>query len=88
MSSEEKIEIISKIDRALDEIRPHLKVDGGDVEVVDVTDDYIVKVKWLGNCVVCSMSTMTMKAGIEQAVLQKIPTIKAVEAVNGIGIDA
>jgi len=88
MSSEEKIEIISKIDRALDEIRPHLKVDGGDVEVVDVTDDYVVKVKWLGNCVVCSMSTMTMKAGIEQAVMQKIPTIKAVEAVNGIGIDA
>ena len=88
MSSEEKIEIISRIDLALDEIRPHLKVDGGDVEVVDVTDDFVVKVKWLGNCVVCSMSTMTMKAGIEQAVMQKIPSITAVEAVNGIGIDA
>jgi len=88
MSAEEKLEIISKIDLALDEIRPHLKVDGGDVEVVDVTDDFIVKVKWLGNCVVCSMSTMTMKAGIEQAIMQKVPHIKAVEAVNGIGIDA
>lgn len=88
MSSEEKIEIISRINLALDEIRPHLKVDGGDVEVVDVTDDFVVKVKWLGNCVVCSMSTMTMKAGIEQAVMQKIPSITAVEAVNGIGIDA
>ena len=88
MSSEEKKELISKIDRALDEIRPHLKVDGGDVEVVDVTDDFVAKVKWLGNCVVCSMSTMTMKAGIEQAIKQKIPFITSVEAVNGIGIDA
>lgn len=88
MSSEEKIDIISRVDLALDEIRPHLKVDGGDVEVVDVTDDHIVKVKWLGNCVVCSMSAMTMKAGIEQTIKQKVPSIKAVEAVNGIGIDA
>lgn len=88
MSTEEKIEIIAKINLALDEVRPHLKVDGGDVEVVDVTDDFIAKVKWLGNCQVCSMSAMTMKAGIEQAVKQKIPSITAVVAVNGIGIDA
>lgn len=84
MSSEEKIEMIARINLALDEVRPHLKVDGGDVEVVDVTDDFIAKVKWLGNCQVCSMSAMTMKAGIEQAVKQKVPTIVAVEAVNGL----
>jgi len=88
MSTEEKTEIIEKINLALDEVRPHLKVDGGDVEVVDVTDDLVAKVKWLGNCQLCSMSTMTMKAGIEQAIKQKIPSITAVEAVNGIGIDA
>ena len=88
MSSEEKKEIIEKINLALDEVRPHLKVDGGDVEVVDVTDDLVAKVKWLGNCQLCSMSAMTMKAGIEQAVKQKIPSITAVVAVNGIGIDA
>lgn len=88
MSSEEKKAISEKIELALEEVRPHLKVDGGDVELVDVTDDLVVKVKWLGNCQLCSMSTMTMKAGIEQAVKQKIPNITAVEAVNGIGIDA
>lgn len=88
MSTEEKIEIIAKINLALDEVRPHLKVDGGDVEVVDVTDELVAKVKWLGNCQLCSMSAMTMKAGIEQAVKQKIPSITAVVAVNGIGIDA
>ena len=65
-----------------------MKVDGGDVEVVDLTDDLVAKVKWLGNCQMCSMSAMTMKAGIEQAVKQKIPSITAVVAVNGIGIDA
>ncbi len=87
MSSEEKIELIAKINLALDEVRPHLKVDGGDVEVVDVTNELVAKVRWLGNCQACSMSAMTMKAGIEQAVKQKIPSITAVVAINGIGID-
>ncbi len=78
----EKNEYIGKIDEALNEIRPHLAVDGGNIEVVDITDENKVLVKWLGNCQGCSMSAMTMKAGIEHTIKQKFPEIIAVEAVN------
>lgn len=78
----DKADIIQDIDKALDAIRPHLKVDGGDVEVVDITEDKIVKVKWLGNCESCNMSAFTMKAGIEQTIKGIMPDIKGVEAVN------
>ena len=71
-----------RINDALDSIRPHLAVDGGDVEVVEVTPEMIVRVKWIGNCVNCSMSAMTLKAGIEQAIKGVAPEIKGVEAVN------
>ena len=79
----EKTELIARIDSALNDVRPHLAVDGGNVEVVDVTDDKIVKIKWLGNCQNCNMSIMTMRAGIEQAIRVKVPEITGVEAVNG-----
>lgn len=78
----EKKELISKVDLALNDIRPHLFVDGGNIEVIDVTDDMLVKIKWLGNCEGCSMSAMTMKAGIEQTLKAKMPEITGVEAVN------
>lgn len=84
MSSTEKQQFLIRIDRALDDVRPHLAVDGGNVEVVDYTEDHIVKIKWLGTCENCSMSMMTMKAGIEQALRGKIPEVSGVEAVNGI----
>ncbi|MEM1322674.1 MAG: NifU family protein [Bacteroidota bacterium] len=84
MSAEERKELMGRIDRALDDVRPHLAVDGGNVEVVDVTDDMQVQIKWLGNCESCNMSAMTMKAGVEQALRSKIPEIAGVEAVNGV----
>jgi len=84
MSESEKIDFISELELALENVRPHLKVDGGDVEVVDFTEDQVVKIKWLGNCENCFMSTMTMKAGIEQELKSKFPHIKSVEAINGI----
>jgi Fe-S cluster biogenesis protein NfuA len=82
MSATTKEELIAQVDAALDDVRPHLAADGGNVEVVDITDDHIVKVKWLGNCQNCSMSVMTMKAGLEQAIMGRIPAILGVEAVN------
>lgn len=82
MSNTEKTAILSAIDAALDSIRPHLKVDGGDVEVVDITEGKLVKVKWLGNCSSCNMSQFTMKAGIEQTIKSVMPEITGVEAVN------
>lgn len=84
MSTSEKKELLQRIDLALNDVRPHLKVDGGNVEVVDVTDDNIVKIKWLGTCESCNMSMMTMRAGIEQTLRSKIPQIRSVEAINGL----
>jgi Fe-S cluster biogenesis protein NfuA len=82
MSDSEKAELLHQIELALDDIRPHLIVDGGDVSVLEVTDEFTVKVKWLGACENCSMSTMTMKAGVEQAVKSRLPQIRSVVAVN------
>lgn len=70
-----------RVDAALDEVRPHLAADGGNVEVVDITPAHVVQVKWLGNCRNCSMSYMTMKAGLEQAIKSQLPQIAGVEAV-------
>jgi len=84
MSDQEKKVLIHQIEVALDDIRPHLAVDGGDVTVIDVTDEMTVRVKWMGACETCSMSAMTMKAGVEQAVKSRLPQIRSVEAVNPI----
>ncbi len=84
MSDQEKKVLIHQIEVALDDIRPHLAVDGGDVTVIDVTDEMTVRVKWIGACETCSMSAMTMKAGVEQAVKSRLPQIRSVEAVNPI----
>jgi len=86
MSPTDKADFLKKIDAALDNVRPHLRVDEGDVEVVELTDDMIVKIKWLGNCENCFMSSMTMKAGIAQELQSKFPEIKGVEAINGVTV--
>jgi Fe-S cluster biogenesis protein NfuA len=82
MLEQAKSDLIAQINHALDDVRPHLKSDGGDIEVVDVTDEMTVKVKWLGNCQNCNMSLMTMKAGIEVAIKTKVPSVQNIEAVN------
>ena len=70
-----------KIESALDQIRPYLQADGGDVSFVDITPDNVVRIKLLGACKSCSMSAMTMKAGIEETIKKVLPHIKALEAV-------
>ena len=82
MSGEEKQDWIDRVDSALDEVRPHLAIDGGNIEVVDVTDGKIVQVRWLGACNGCSMTAMTMKAGVEQSIKTQLPEINGVVAVN------
>ena len=86
MSDSEKQAFLKEVDTSLNEIRPHLAVDGGNIEVVDITEDMIVHIKWLGNCINCSMSAMTMKAGVEQTLKARHPEIQGVLAVNGISI--
>jgi Fe-S cluster biogenesis protein NfuA len=67
---------------ALEKIRPYLQADSGDVELVEVTDDGIVKVRLTGACEICPLSVMTLRAGIERTLLREIPGIRRVEAVN------
>lgn len=74
--------ILDKVESALQSMRPFLEADGGDMELVEVTDNFIAKVKLLGACSSCHMSTMTLKAGIEEAVKRAVPEIIAVEAIN------
>jgi Fe-S cluster biogenesis protein NfuA len=68
--------------KALDSIRPFLQADNGDVELVEVSEDGIVKVRFIGDCENCPMSTMTLRAGIERALLKAIPQIRRIESVN------
>ena len=75
-------EILKQVEASLDSMRQYLKDDGGDVEVVEITSDHVVKVKLLGACSTCPQSFMTMKAGIEDAVKRAVPGITKVEAVN------
>ncbi|MFZ2396003.1 MAG: NifU family protein [Smithella sp.] len=70
-----------KVQKALDLIRPNLQADGGDVELIDVSSDGIVKVKLTGACHGCPMAQMTLKAGIEKVIKTQVPEIKEVVAV-------
>jgi len=67
-----------KVQAALDKVRPMLQRDGGDVQLVDVTSDGVVKVKLTGTCGGCPMSTYTLKQGIERSLKQAVPEIKEV----------
>lgn len=73
---------LQRIEEALDTLRPYLEADGGNIEVVEVTDDKVIKVRLLGNCVTCPMSFMTMKAGVEETLRKIMPDLLRVEAVN------
>lgn len=71
-----------KVLSALDKIRPYLKADGGDVELIQITPDGIVRVRLMGACSTCPMSQMTLRAGVERALIREVPGIRRVEAVQ------
>jgi len=73
--------MLEDVKKVLDTIRPALQADGGDVELVEVTADGVVKVKLVGACGHCPMSTMTLKNGIEKTLMQKVPGVKEVVGV-------
>jgi Fe-S cluster biogenesis protein NfuA len=76
--NDSKEDIINKINAALDSIRPFLNDDGGDIELIEFTDDNVVKVKFLGACKSCSMSPMTLKGGVEEAIKKVLPEVREV----------
>ena len=80
--SSDKLMIEEKVKGVLLELRPFLEADGGDIEFVEITDDGILKVKLLGACSDCSMSSMTLKSGVEEAVKKIVPEIQSVVAVD------
>ena len=77
-------EIKSRVEKALEKVRPYLVADGGDIVLVEITDDYIVKVQLTGACHGCPFSMQTLKAGVEMAVKKEVPEIKEVVQVNGM----
>jgi len=70
------------VNRELEKVRPYLVSDGGDVSLVEITEKNVVKVKILGSCRNCPLLPMTLRAGIERALMEALPEIKRVEAVN------
>jgi len=74
--------LFAEVEQALDTIRPWMKADGGDVRVLDITEDGTLMLELMGACGNCRMSAMTMKAGVEDAVKRAVPAISRVEAVN------
>lgn len=76
--------IIHKIEEALATIRPHLESDGGDIILVEITDDMVVKVKLVGACSSCDVSMMTLKNGVEVAIKNAVPEVKEVIDVTSL----
>jgi Fe-S cluster biogenesis protein NfuA len=74
--------LVQRIETSLDGIRPYLEADGGNVKILEVTADHVVRLEFIGTCGNCPMSTMTFKAGVEEAIKRAVPEIRAIEVTN------
>lgn len=81
MPIEEKTELQEKVLKVIEQLRPYLQADGGDIQLVNITDENVVNVELLGACGSCPYSQMTLKNGVEEAMRKAIPEIKSVEAI-------
>jgi len=82
MQLEEKSNLIRRIEEAIDTIRPYLEADGGNITVTDITEDFQAMVQLHGACSSCSMSSMTLRAGVAEAIKHSVPEITNVVAIN------
>lgn len=82
METVQNTDLIQKVEAAIDQLRPFLQADGGDVELLGIDENMIAKVRLLGACSSCNISQMTMKAGIEEAVKKAVPQITSVVDIN------
>jgi len=71
-----------RLEQTLDTIRPYLKTDGGDIKILDIDKNMVLKLEFLGNCSSCNINGMTLKAGVEEVVRKSVPEISKVEAIN------
>jgi Fe-S cluster biogenesis protein NfuA len=81
------MDLLQKVEDALNSIRPYLEADGGNVSVEEITPDNVVRLRLLGSCGSCPMSIRTLKAGIEEAIKKAVPEIVSIEAINLTDID-
>lgn len=81
MTIENKLELTTKVQNVIEQIRPYLQADGGDIQFIELTDELAVKVELQGACGSCPYSLMTLKNGVEQAVIKAIPEIKSVDSI-------
>ena len=72
-----------RIEKALDRVRPYLQADGGDVKFLRMRPDGVVELQWTGTCLICPMSQLTLRAGVERVIMKELPEVKRVEAVTG-----
>ncbi|MBM3437090.1 MAG: NifU family protein [Bacteroidetes bacterium] len=82
MTEEKRAELKGKIENVIQQIRPYLQQDGGDIHFIELTTDNVVNVELLGACGSCPYSIMTLKNGVETAIKKAIPEVRSVEAVN------
>ena len=82
MEVQVKENLMLRVNNSLTNIKKFVEQDGGDLEVVDITDDYVAKIELKGACTGCSMNNMTFNVGVEETILKSIPEIRAVEAYN------
>lgn len=75
-------DLVNKVEAALDSIRPYLLADGGNVRITEISDEQVLKLEFVGTCGSCPMSTMTFKAGVEEAIKKAVPEIKNIEVIN------
>lgn len=80
--STNRVELTTKVKNVIDQIRPYLQADGGDIQFLELTEDNVVNVELQGSCGSCPFSRMTLKNGVEEAMRRALPEIKSVEALN------
>ena len=74
--------LLEKVESSLDTIRPYLLADGGNIKITELTKDNILKLEFVGACSTCKMSSLTFKAGVEEAVRKGVPEINKIEVIN------
>ncbi|HZY80689.1 MAG TPA: NifU family protein [Cyclobacteriaceae bacterium] len=75
-------DLTQRIEESLNNIRPYLEADGGNVRILELTKENVLKLEFVGNCGNCAMSHMTFKAGVEDAIKRSVPEVKSIEVVN------
>lgn len=82
MSTTTLDELTQRIEASLDSIRPYLEADGGNVKINNISSDKVLQLEFVGACGSCPMSTMTFKAGVEEAIRKAVPEVTRIEVIN------